>query len=157
MIYELKHLTVGGTAPEIEGADLGATPMKLSESRGKVVLLVFWASWCGTGIGDIPHEKELHENFSGRPFVILGVNADKTLEAAQKAVTENAIPWQSFYNGPGDTVGSIVESWNVRSWPTVYIIDHNGTIRFKHLRRDELDEPLEQLIREAEKAVSESK
>jgi thiol-disulfide isomerase/thioredoxin len=157
MSYELKHLTVGGSAPEIEGGDLQAAPMKLSESRGKVVLLVFWASWCGPCIGDIPHEKVLQDKFSGRPFVILGVNADKTLEAAQKAVSDNAIPWRSFYNGPRDTVGSIVDSWNVRSWPTVYIIDHNGTIRFKHLRREELDEPLEQLIREAEKAVNESK
>ena len=156
-IYELKYLSVGGGAPEIDGEDLEGMPMQLTDSRGKVVLLVFWASWCGPCMGDIPHEKELHDRFAGRPFTIVGVNADETSEAARKAVTDSAIPWRSFYNGPRNTSGSIAESWNVSGWPTVYVIDHHGTIRFKHLRREELDMPLELVIREAEKAIRESK
>lgn len=156
-IYELKHLTVGGGAPEIEGKDLQGLPMKLSDNRGKVVLLVFWASWCGPCIADIPHEKELHDRFSGRPFTIVGVNADETPDIAKKAEADNAIPWRSFYNGPRTASGSIAESWNVKGWPTVYVLDHSGVIRFKHLRRDELDEPLELLIREAEKTNAETR
>lgn len=149
-IFELKHLSVGGTTPDIDGRDLEDEPMRLNVNRGKVVLLVFWASWCGPCMGEVPHEKELHAKFAGRPFAIIGVNADKTLELARKAVQEHAIPWQSFWNGDKGANGPIANSWNVRGWPTVYVIDHTGTIRHKHLRGDELDEPLELLIREAE-------
>ncbi len=149
-IYELKHLTFGVAAPDIAANDLAGDSMRLSDHRGKVVLLVFWASWCGPCMGDVPHEKELHASFAGRPFVIVGVNADKTLEAAKNAVNENTIPWRSFWNGDKDTKGSIVDDWNVQGWPTVYVLDHMGKIRFKQLRREQLDEPLEQLVKEAE-------
>tara|TARA_R110002073_G_scaffold329790_2_gene512820 strand:- start:5126 stop:6328 length:1203 start_codon:yes stop_codon:yes gene_type:complete len=153
-IYELRHLAIGVTAPDIVGADVNGKPMRLSDHRGKVVLLVFWASWCGPCIGDIPHEKELYAKFVDRPFVIVGVNADDTLKSAQLSVSENAIPWRSFWNGPDGIDGPITTNWNVRAWPTVYVLDPEGTIRFKHLRREELGEPLEQLVTETETNVS---
>ncbi|GAA4459706.1 hypothetical protein GCM10023156_39670 [Novipirellula rosea] len=153
-IYELRHLAIGVTAPDIVGADVDGKPMRLSDHRGKVVLLVFWASWCGPCIGDIPHEKELYAKFVDRPFVIVGVNADDTLTSAQDSVRDNAIPWRSFWNGPDGIDGPITTNWNVRAWPTVYVLDPEGTIRFKHLRREELGEPLEQLVTETETNVS---
>lgn len=153
-IYELKHLAIGVTAPDIVGADLDGKPMRLSDHRGKVVLLVFWASWCGPCIGDIPNERELYAKFEGRPFAIVGVNADDTLTSAQDSVRDNAIPWRSFWNGADGIDGPITTSWNVRAWPTVYILDPKGTIRFKQLRREELDEPIEQLVVETETNVS---
>jgi thiol-disulfide isomerase/thioredoxin len=149
-IYELKHLAVGVAAPDIVGADIDGKQMRLSDHRGKVVLLVFWATWCGPCMGDIPHEKELHAKFAGRPFAIVGVNADDTLASARESVIKNAIPWRSFWNGAEGVDGPITANWNVRAWPTVYILDQDGTIRFKNLRREGLDQPLEQLVNEAE-------
>ena len=149
-IHELKHLAIGAVAPDISASDIDDIPMRLSAYRGKVVLLIFWASWCGPCISDIPHEKGLHTKFSGRPFAIVGVNADSDLGSARDSIEENLIPWRSFWNGKDGPAGPIATDWNVRGWPTVYIIDHKGIIRFKHLRREGLDEPLEQLIAEAE-------
>lgn len=114
--------------------------------RRAVVLLVFWASWCGPCVGDIPHEKELVERFAGRPFAIVGVNADESRETATQAMREHATPWRSFWNGEGGSKGSISAAWNVRGWPTVYVIDHFGVIRHKNLRREDLDAPLEKSI-----------
>lgn len=149
-LFELQHLSIGQVPPEIEGTDLDGEAMTLSQYRGKVVLLVFWASWCGPCMGDVPHEKELVERFQGRPFVIVGVNGDDEPEKATLAVRKNSIPWLSFQNG---TKGPITSAWNVRSLPTVYLLDHSGVIRFKQLRRDSLDTPLERLIEAAEKAI----
>lgn len=124
--------------------------MKLSDGRGKVVLLVFWASWCGPCMEDVPHEKELAERFKGRPFVLIGVNGDHIQKAAVKAVGKNEIPWRSFWNGPDGSGGPIAAAWNVRGWPTVYVLDQQGTIRQKYLRGKALDEPLEKLVAAAE-------
>jgi len=153
-LYELQYLSPGKTAPEIEGQDVSGKPMTLGEYRGNVVLLVFWASWCGPCVGDIPHEIELAERFAGRPFVIVGVNGDATVEAASAAVGEHDVPWRSFWNGKGGPNGPIANAWNVHGWPTVYVLDHAGVIKHKDLRREQLDEPLEKLIAIAESAES---
>src|SRR5579863_1904167 len=147
---ELPHIDIGATAPDINGSDLSGNAMSLKEHRGKVVLLVFWATWCGPCMGSIPHENELAERFAGRPFVLVGVNGNKSTAQALDAVEKHSIPWKSFWNGDGGSEGPITTEWGVQSWPTVYVIDHTGVIRHRELHGSSLDEPLERLIKEAE-------
>jgi thiol-disulfide isomerase/thioredoxin len=124
--------------------------MRLSEQRGKVVLLVFWASWCGPCMGDVPHEKALVEQFAGRPFVLVGVNGDADAGRGRAAEQRHAIPWRSFWDGEGGAEGPIASQWGVRAWPTIYVIDDQGAIRHNDLRGDALDAPLERLVEAAE-------
>ncbi len=152
-LFELRRLRIGAPAPDIIGEDLGAEKLKLSDYRGKVCLLVFWASWCGPCMGAVPHERELVEHFQGRPFVLLGVNGDEKKDEAVKAVDKHKIPWRSFWNGTEGPGGPIAVAWNVRGWPTVYVIDHKGVIRHKYLHGKKLDDPLEKLVVEAEAAA----
>lgn len=120
--------TVGKSAPEIEGLDLNGKSLKLSEYRGKVVLLSFWATWCNPCVKMIPHERELSERFKDRPFVILGVNGDETVQAANAGVTKHKVAWPSFQNrrsnGP-----SIFDELDCSGWPEFILIDQEGTIR----------------------------
>lgn len=146
----LPHLAIGGAAPEIEGVDLSGEKMALSKFRGKVVLLVFWASWCGPCMGDIPHEIGFTERFAGRPFAVVGVNADQDTTTGVAAVKKHSIPWRSFWNGVGGPDGPISTHWGVQAWPTIYVIDDQGVIRHNDLRGTGLDLPLERLIRNAE-------
>jgi len=152
-LKNLPNLIAGKPAPEIIGRDLDGKELKLSENKGKVVLLVFWASWCGPCMGDVPHERELVERFRDRPFVLIGVNGDAESEKARAAVKKAQITWRSFFcDGDGfHEHGSIPAAWNVVAWPTTYVIDHEGIIRHRNLRGKELDEPLSQLIVAAEK------
>jgi hypothetical protein len=69
-------LAVGRPAPEITGEDLDGKPMKLSDYRGKVVLLTFWGHWCGPCRSMYPHERSLVKRLEGQPFALLGVNSD---------------------------------------------------------------------------------
>lgn len=151
-LQEIRRLSIGNTAPEINGADTDGMPFKLSDYHGKVVLLVFWASWCGPCMQAVPHEKDLVERFKGRPFVLIGVNGDNTLQAAAKAVKQNTIPWRSFWDGTKGPGKHISSEWNIRGWPTIYVVDHEGVIREKHCHGDRLDAPLEKLVVVAEKA-----
>ena len=149
-LFELRRLRVGALAPDIEAVDLAGKKFKLSDYRGKVVLLVFWASWCGPCMGAVPHERELVEHFKNRPFALIGVNGDEKLAAATQAVTKHGIPWRSFWNGTDGPGGPVATAWNVRGWPTVYVIDQKGIIRQKYLHGKRLDEPLEKLVAEVE-------
>jgi thiol-disulfide isomerase/thioredoxin len=143
-------LAIGAIAPEIQGNDLYGQPMRLSRHRGKVVLLVFWASWCGPCMNAVAHEKELVERFAGRPFVIVGVNGDSSTAQALAAVEKHSIPWDSFWNGEVGANDLIMAAWGVHILPTVYAIDDNGVIRHKNLHGIELDEHLERMITTAE-------
>src|SRR5438477_7883977 len=74
-------LAVGKPAPSLEGADVDGKFLGLSDFRGKVVAVDFWATWCGPCRRMIPHEKELVKRMQGRPFVLLGVSDDRSEDA----------------------------------------------------------------------------
>jgi len=95
-----------------------------------------------------PHERSLVERLNNEPFAILGVNSDTDREALKKTVLAEKITWRSFWNG-GSTSGPISTRWNVSSWPTIYVIDADGRLRFKNVRGDKLDAAVDELLKEA--------
>jgi thiol-disulfide isomerase/thioredoxin/dienelactone hydrolase len=127
-IDELRFRAAGMTAPEIVSVDLDDQPMTLSEHRGKVVLLSFWATWCGQCMKLIPHERQLVKQFQGQPFVIVGVNSDDNVYLARAAVAKKQISWRSFRDKRTNKP-AISRDWKVLGFPTLYLIDHHGTIR----------------------------
>ena len=151
-LYEIDALSVGKTAPDVEGEDLDAAALKLSDFRGRVVLVNFWGNWCGPCRALLPHERALVKKLAGRPFTLLGVNSDEDRTMAKKAVLKEKLTWCSFWNG-GGTDGPISTKWNVQGWPTLYVIDARGVIRHKWLGSPGdkvLNESVEALVKEAE-------
>jgi peroxiredoxin len=147
-VFELRNLIPGKVAPEIEGIDVDGQKLKLSEHRGKVVLLVFWGSWCGPCMGEVPHLRALTDTHFRRPFTVFGVNSGDTKDQAAKAVKEEKMTWPILFDGE---YGPVVQKWNVTGFPTIYIIDATGVIRFKHAIDEEPDAIIERLVREAER------
>jgi len=95
-----------------------------------------------------PHERSLVEKLANEPFALIGVNSDADLAKLRPRLEEEKITWRSFWNGEGGTQGNIAESWNITGWPTVYLLDGEGRIRYKNVRGDELDKALAQLLAE---------
>jgi peroxiredoxin len=93
-----------------------------------------------------PHERSLVERLKDKPFTILGVNSD-SVERYKKAIKENNITWPSFWDG-GKTGGPIATKWAVRGWPTIYVIDAKGVIRYKNTRGKAMDEAVDALLKE---------
>jgi peroxiredoxin len=145
------NLAVGKPAPEIEGVDIHGKPLRLSDYRGRVVALVFWGTWCGPCMREIPREKALFERMKGRPFAMLGVNNDADANTARKVMESQGITWPNWHDGePGE--GPIAKLYRVRGYGTVYVIDAEGKIRSKRSQGNELDQLVEQLVAEREAA-----
>lgn len=128
-LYECRYLRPGAVAPEIHGEDIRGKKIKLSDYRGKVVVLNFWASWCGPCMQMVPHERSLLERLKGKRFAVVGVNGDNDRSAARKAAEKNQMSWESFWSGGSEK--GIAAQWNVHGWPTVFVLDAKGVIRLK--------------------------
>jgi peroxiredoxin len=151
LLDEMRHLAIGQPSPDIDGVDLNGKPLKLSNHRGKVVVLVFWASWCGPCLAEIPHERELVERLKGRPFALLGVNGDEDTEAAQNVIKKEQISWPNW-NDPRtrDGTGPIAERFHIHGWPSTFVFDAEGIIRVKNARGENLAKHVDALLNELE-------
>lgn len=86
------------------------------------------------------------KRLEGKPFALLGVNSDSK-ERLRRAVKKENITWRSWWDG-GNTDGPISKAWNVKGWPTIYVIDAKGVIRYRDVRDKELDDAIEGLLKE---------
>ena len=102
------------------------------------------------------HERSLVKEYAGRPFAIVGVNADPSPPAEVLGLNrQRSIPWRSFANDSRALEGGITRRWNVRTMPTTYLLDPEGVILRKWVgrlaRREELEETIERAVKAAEK------
>jgi peroxiredoxin len=95
-----------------------------------------------------PHERSLVKRMQDRPFALIGVNADRDREDARKKIEKEEINWRSFF----DDGGKIARSWRVRGYPTIYVLDQNGVIRYREVRDKDMDRAVDQLVKEAEQS-----
>jgi thiol-disulfide isomerase/thioredoxin len=149
-LHELRRLSLGQVAPEIQGTDADGHVFKLSDYRGKVVVLTFSGNWCGPCRGMYPDERELVKNLKDKPFALLSVNTDADRATLQKSIKDGEITWRCWWDGGKD--GPICTNWNVTSFPTVYVLDGSGTIRLKDLRGPSLIEAVNNLLKKQEQA-----
>src|SRR5262245_21904511 len=96
----------------------------------------------------IPHERSLVAKLKDKPFAIIGVNSDESAEELRSIQKKEKITWRSFAAGPGG--GAIAKAWNVSGWPTIYVLDAKGVIRFKNLRDEAMEKAVEKLLAEME-------
>ncbi len=140
---------IGKPAPELRDIKgwLGGKPLKLSQLRGKVVLLDFWGHWCGPCIHSMPKLMELHDRFSGRGLVIIAVH-DDSIESVKQLQKELArlsreswggreLPFPVALDGGGMTViegadrsvrGATTAAYGIQAWPTAVLIDKQGKV-----------------------------
>jgi thiol-disulfide isomerase/thioredoxin len=161
-LYEIRELVPGKRCPEISGTDLDGQPLRLNEFGGKVILIDFWTTMCGGCRVFNDYEKELLGRMQRKPIVALGVNCDwaEDKENARKYVKDEKLTWRSWSDtGEDHGRGPIAEKFNVSGWPTVYVIDHHGVIRYKgdSPGKTKLDSIINPLVKAAEDEVAASK
>jgi thiol-disulfide isomerase/thioredoxin len=120
----------------------------LSALRGKVVVLDIWATWCGPCREMIPHEREMVKRLEGKPFALVSISVDDNKEKVVKSLKKTPMPWSHWCNGPSS--GMVID-WDVRAYPTIYVLDHKGVIRYTDLRDKKLEAAVMRLLGEMER------
>jgi hypothetical protein len=100
-----------------------------------------------------PHERSLVKQLSDKPFALIGVNSDRDREKIREIVKEKNLTWRSFWNEAGEE-GRISDQWRIKGWPTIYVLDEKGIIRYKNVRGTALDSAIETLLAEMGHEVS---
>ena len=95
-----------------------------------------------------PHERSLVKRLEGKPFTILGINSDAA-QRLKQTIEKEHMSWPSWSDGSTD--GPIARAWNVHSWPTIYVLDANGVIRYKNVRGEAMDKAVDTLLKETGK------
>ncbi|MFK7773667.1 MAG: TlpA family protein disulfide reductase [Saprospiraceae bacterium] len=146
-IENAKNFVIGGVAPDFEQNTLDGQPMKLSSLRGKVVLVDFWASWCGPCRRENPHVVKLYDKYKSKGFEVLGVSLDRTKEKWEKAITKDKLTWSHVSDLKG-WKNQVAKQYSVTSIPHTILLDKEGRILARNLRGADLDAKLKELFGE---------
>jgi cytochrome c biogenesis protein CcmG, thiol:disulfide interchange protein DsbE len=122
--YRQGEASVAGRKAEDFAMDLQGKPEHLSDLRGKVVVLNFWASWCGPCVEETPSLIALQQRIASRKGVVLGVSVDEDPAAYEKFVTDQHLNYPTFR----DPSKKIATDYGTSMWPETYIIDRKGVI-----------------------------
>lgn len=124
--------------------------LSLDKLKGKIVLLDFWASWCGPCRAEMPEVKRIWKKYGGDSFVIVGINLDNNRNAFETYVKQEEVVWPQYYDGQGWN-NKIARLYNVHGIPQTILIDQDGVIRATGLRGGALYDKIGDLLKKAQK------
>ncbi|MBD8390148.1 TlpA disulfide reductase family protein [Dysgonomonas sp. BGC7] len=136
-----KSTSIGQQSPDFSQNDVNGNPIKLSDYKGKYVLIDFWASWCGPCRHENPHVVKAFNEYKDKGFTILGVSLDDKKEDWLKAIEADGLAWAQVSDLKG-WKNEVAQNYAVSSIPTNYLLDTSGKIIAKNLRGDALKEAL---------------
>lgn len=135
----------GYKAPDVALPTASGDTIRLSSLKGKVVLLDFWASWCGPCRVSNKGLVKLYPKYKEKGFEILGVSLDEDSKDWQKAVEKDKIKWLQVID-KGGWESNTVNQWRISAIPTSYLIDKEGTLFAMDLEGKELEKALKELL-----------
>lgn len=140
--------SIGAIAPDLAFPDPDGNIRKLSDLRGKVVLLDFWASWCRPCRGENPHVVAMYQKYHDKGFEVFSVSLDRDKESWKRAIAADGLVWPNHVSDLKYWSSEAARTYGVSSIPSTFLLDQNGRIIAKNLRGEALSNALKQLFGE---------
>lgn len=146
-IYSAKMLAVGQPAPGFSQNDRNGKTVKLSDFKGKYVLIDFWASWCGPCRQENPNVVKVYEKYKDKNFTVLGISLDNVSQRAAwiKAIEEDGLSWTQLSDLKGGD-NEVARLYRVKTIPGNFLIGPDGKILAKNLRGNYLGSKISELL-----------
>jgi thiol-disulfide isomerase/thioredoxin len=119
---------VSGPAPDITLKSTSGTNVRLADLKGKVVMVNFWASWCGPCRQEMPILEKIYKDYKDAGFVLLGVNVDAEISDRDKFLSETTVTFPIL----DDSANVATEEFGVEAMPSTYFVDKNGNLAHLH-------------------------
>ncbi|HTF03631.1 MAG TPA: TlpA disulfide reductase family protein [Bacteroidia bacterium] len=146
LVEQERAMCKGQPAPEIALNDVNGKPMKLSDTRGKIVLIDFWASWCGPCRAELPNVVANYKKYNGKGFEVFSVSLDENKDAWTNAIKSDGLVWSWHVSDLMKWQSSVVPLYRLQSIPKTILIDREGRIIERDLRGEALGEKLEEVF-----------
>lgn len=144
-IARLKAVNIGAKAPDFTLPTVDGSELRLSDLRGKVVLLDFWASWCAPCRGELPNVKKIYEKYHADGLEVVGISLDNKRENWLKAIEEEQLPWIQVSSLKAFDC-DVAKTYSVQAIPRMFIIDRDGTIIGLDLRGEKLAQRMDEIF-----------
>lgn len=131
-------LTVGAAFPDFEEKDTNGKPLSIANYKGKVVLIDFWATWCGPCVGELPNVLKTYEQHHKEGFEIIGISLDRDEKKLADFVKQKNMTWPQYFDGKG-WENKLAQKYGVNSIPATYLLDGEGKIIGSNLRGEKLE------------------
>ena len=132
------ELKVGSAFPKFSVTSLEGKPLALENYKGKVVLIDFWATWCGPCVQELPNVLNAYKLYHDKGFEIIGISLDESKDKLQAFLKENSMTWPQFFDGKG-WENELAQKYGINSIPATYLLDAKGNIIDSNLRGEALD------------------
>lgn len=143
----IRGIQIGDEAPEITLNSTLDKPVSLSSLRGKIVLIDFWASWCGPCRQENPNVVRVYNRFKDKGFEIYSVSLDKDKNAWVKAIEKDGLTWPSHVSDLKYWQSVAAQTYGVNGIPATFLLDKDGKVIAKNLRGEALEKKLEEVLK----------
>jgi thiol-disulfide isomerase/thioredoxin len=140
-------------APPFTVTTLDGQKISLDNLNGKVVLIDFWATWCGPCREALPHVRKIARDFEGQPLVVLSVSLDDNQDTWRKFVEQNKMTWPQYYDG--GFKGLVATLFGVQAIPQTFTIDSSGILQDQHIGDENIEGKLKKLVAHAQELQTE--